>query len=130
MPLNATVSLSRPEEFAVSAVIRAASGQPYTPVIASGFGYGLEANSGRKPSAAIVDLRAEKRMILRGLRFNAFTRVFNAFDSRFFNGFVFPSTGSPYYSRFAVTDEVALSDPTRFYGPRRVEIGLALGSMQ
>ena len=55
-------------------------------------------------------------------------RVFNLLDTRFFNGFVFPSTGSPYYSRFPVGDEVVLGDPTRFYGARRIELGIRVGS--
>ena len=46
-----------------------------------------------------------------------FVRVFNLFDTRYFNGAVFASTGSPYYSRFPAADGVALADPTRFYRP-------------
>jgi hypothetical protein len=52
--------------------------------------------------------------------------VFNVFDARYFNGFVFPSTGSPYYSRFPIPDQATLNDPTRFYEPRRIELGLTL----
>jgi len=125
---NMTVSLDRPESFTVSAVLRAAGGQPYTPVLESGFGYGLETNSGRKPSSLLIDLRAEKRLIRSPrLALSLFGRGFNLLDARFFNGFVFPSTGSPYYSRFPVADEISLGDPTRFYAPRRIEVGLRLG---
>jgi hypothetical protein len=56
---------------------------------------------------------------------HAFLRVFNVFDQRAVNGFVFPTSGSPYYSRFP-TDEAQLEDPTRYYTPRRIEIGLTL----
>jgi hypothetical protein len=38
---------------------------------------------------------------------------------------VFSTSGSPYYSRFT-TDEAQLEDPTRFYTPRRIEVGLTL----
>jgi hypothetical protein len=51
--------------------------------------------------------------------------VFNAFDTRFFNGFVFASTGSPYYSRDASADRATLNDPSRLYGPRRFELGVS-----
>ena len=54
----------------------------------------------------------------------------NLFDARFFNGAVFQSTGSPYYSRFPESDKVALADPTRFYPPRRIEFGLRLGNLK
>jgi hypothetical protein len=55
-------------------------------------------------------------------------RAFNVFDTRYFNGAVFNSTGSPYYSRFPTADAVALEDPTRFYPPRRLEVGIRFGS--
>lgn len=124
--VNLSAALARPGSYNVSAVAKFASGQPYTPQVQSGFGGGLEANSGRKPSGLVVDVRGEKTL---GLARNSavFLRVFNLFDSRFFNGPVFASTGSPYYSRFPTTDEVALADPTRFYAPRRIELGLRVG---
>jgi hypothetical protein len=95
-------------------------------VLESGFGYGLETNSGRKPSAVLVDLRAEKILSI-ARDTGIFLRVFNLFDQRFFNGAVFASTGSPYYSRFPETDRVALADPTRYFAPRRIELGFRLG---
>ncbi len=123
--LNMTISLAKPGDFSMSTVIRAVSGQPYTPQIETGFGYGLEDNSGRKPSSVLVDLRAEKRLGGGfGLYPRLFARVFNAFDSRYFNGFVFPTTGSPYYSRVPQT----VDDPSRYYPARRVELGVKLGS--
>jgi hypothetical protein len=57
-----------------------------------------------------------------------FVRVFNLLDTRFDNGFVFTSSGDPYYSRFPGKDLGQLLDPTRFYGPRRVELGLTLAT--
>ena len=50
--------------------------------------------------------------------------MFNVFDTRYFNGPVYETTGSPYSSRFPVTDQRALLDPTRLYPPRRIELGL------
>ena len=59
---------------------------------------------------------------------NLFARVFNAFDARFFNGFVFTNSGSADYSRYPGADQAQLANPTRYYGPRRVEVGISLGS--
>ncbi len=124
---NATVSLTRPQ-YSVSAVIRVASGQPYTPELGTGFGEVLQTNSGRKPSGFLMDLRSERALgVWQGAEVALFARAFNVFDQRFFNGAVFASTGDPYYSRNPVADEVALADPTRYYPPRRIEMGLRLG---
>ncbi len=122
--LNLQLRWVRPAEYAVSAIVRAASGQPYTPAIDAGFGGGLEANSGRKPAGITVDLRGEKSFEPRHLPVSVFARVFNLFDTRYFNGFVFSNSGSPYYSRYPVADAALLADPTRYYGPRRIEAGI------
>ncbi|MCC6349806.1 MAG: TonB-dependent receptor [Candidatus Eisenbacteria bacterium] len=124
--LNLTTVLSKPGDYSLSAILRVQSGQPYTPVLSAGFSGGLETNSGRKPVSMLADLRGEKSMSLFGTRVRWFGRVFNLFDTRFFNGFVFTSSGDPYYTRFPVKDKATLDDPTRFYGPRRVEVGLSL----
>lgn len=123
--LNVTATLARPDDFAVSTVVKAASGQPYTPIVETGFGGGLQVNSGRKPAVLLVDARGEKSFQFGALPTSFFARVYNVFDTRFFNGFVFGSTGSPYYSRSA-GDVNTLSDPTRFYGARRIEVGFVL----
>ncbi|HET9887048.1 MAG TPA: hypothetical protein VFR10_06000, partial [bacterium] len=126
--VNLTASLELPNAYSASAILRAASGQPYTPVLDSGFNNGLETNSGRKPFGVVLDVRAEKNFGNRwGAPLAVFARAFNLFDSRYYNGFVFDSTGSPYYSRFPETDRVSLADPNRFFPPRRLEIGLRLG---
>jgi outer membrane receptor protein involved in Fe transport len=124
--MNLTANISWPHHISSSAVLRVASGQPYTPQLTSGFGGGLEANSGRKPASMLLDLRGERPVRLLGLDATLFARAFNVFDTRYFNGFVFSSTGSPYYSRTPTADLATLTDPTRFYGPRRIEIGFGL----
>jgi outer membrane receptor protein involved in Fe transport len=125
---NLTATIDLPNAYSASAILRAASGQPYTPVIDSGFNNGLETNSGRKPVGFMLDLRAEKSFGNRfGPHVSVFARAFNLFDARFFNGFVFNSTGSPYYSRFTEADRVTLADPNRYFPPRRLEIGITLG---
>jgi outer membrane receptor protein involved in Fe transport len=126
--LNLTVMLSRPNDFSLGGIVRVASGQPYTPAIAAGFGGSLGTNSGRKPTGVLVDVRAEKDLRLGPQGLNVFARVFNAFDTRFFNGFVFTNSGSAEYSRYPGADRVQLANPTRYYGPRRVEVGVSLGS--
>lgn len=127
--LNLTASMARPDNYVVSGVLKLASGQPYTPTIDTGFGGGLETNSGRKPSGAVFDLRAEKYYPFRGARLGIFTRIWNLFDARFFNGFVFTDTGSPYYSTNPQVDEATLENPTRFYGPRRIELGVRMSGI-
>jgi outer membrane receptor protein involved in Fe transport len=128
--LNLTATLSQPDNYAVSGVLRVASGQPYTPSLdPGGFSGGLEHNSGRKPPGVLMDIRAEKQLGGRSTRWTSFARVFNLFDTRFFNGFVFNNTGSPYYtstlsSNLTPNDARQLSDPTRYYGPRRIELGI------
>ena len=122
--LNLTVSLARPNVYSISSVLRAASGQPFTPESTSGHGFGFETNSGRKLAAMVIDLRADRQWVVRGTRFSLFGRVFNLLDTRYFNGSVFATSGSPYYSRFPDADAVGLADPSRFFAPRRIEIGL------
>ena len=123
--LNLTVTFARPDAYTVSGVLRAASGQPYTPAIETGFGGGLETNSGRKPSAVTVDVRAERRLGGGRTQWSTFARAFNLFDTKFFNGFVFNNSGSPYYSRTAtLADAKQLEDPARLFPPRRLEVGI------
>lgn len=127
--LNLTVSFARAEDFNLSAILRMGSGQPYTPANAteSAAGYDI-ANTSRKPSGSTLDLRGEKTSQVFGQRARWFARVFNALDSRFFNGFVFSNSGSPYYSSvLGLSERAQLEDPTRFLGPRRIEIGVSLG---
>jgi hypothetical protein len=113
----------------VSTILRAASGQPYTPTITSGFSGGLTQNSGAKPNAFLMDLRADHSFVTRQGTGSLFARVFNVLDTRYFNGFVFNDTNSPYYTAFgASTQRALLNDPTRYYGPRRIEVGLTFSA--
>ena len=127
--LNMTVQLSEQGNYTVSTILRFGSGQPYTPAIGSGFGAALEKNSGRKPNSFVVDVRAEKYFSLAGANMSFFVRVFNLFDTRYFNGFVFANTGSPDYGLFPLSqDRNKLADPTRYYAPRRIEVGISMNS--
>jgi outer membrane receptor protein involved in Fe transport len=124
--LNLTMVLSQADVYSASAIVRIASGQPYTPSIAAGFSGSLETGSGRKPSVFDLDLRAERYVTFGDVHASLFGRVFNAFDTRFFNGYVFNSTGSPYYSRDIASDRNQLATPSRYYAPRRFEAGVTL----
>jgi len=127
--LNLTVQLSDQGNYSVSTILRFGSGQPYTPEIGSGFGSSVEKNSGRKPNGFLVDLRAEKYFSLAGTNMSLFARVFNLLDARYFNGSVFANTGSPDYGLFPLSqDKNQLANPTRYYSPRRIEIGVSMNS--
>jgi len=122
--VNLTASLNASDDWTLAAVAKVASGQPYTPETEDAFGFGAATNSGRKPAGFLVDVRAEKKLGRNG-EGGLFVRLFNLLDTRFFNGAVFPTTGSPYYSRTASESErQALANPTRFYPPRRLEMGV------
>jgi len=127
--LNLTLQVSQPDDYSISGVLRYASGQPYTPSIGSGFGSQIETNSGRKPEGFLVDLRMEKYFQISGWNLSVFARVFNLFDETYFNGFVYSNTGSPYYSLTPSADRNSLADPTRYYAPRRIEIGVSMNSI-
>ncbi len=128
--LNLTAQLSKPQDFSVSTVLKLGSGQPYTPALKAGFGGSIEPNSGRKLTSVVVDLRAEKTFSIAGVTASVFGRVLNLLDARFFNGFVFDDTGSPEYSATPGVVLAQLANPTRFFPPRRVEIGISLKPLQ
>ena len=76
----------------------------------------------------MCDIRLERPTRLWSGTTTLFARVFNLFDARYLNGFVFPSSGSPDYTRFPGDQGQAaqLADPTRYYAPRRIEFGVTL----
>ncbi|MCK6604180.1 MAG: TonB-dependent receptor [Ignavibacteriaceae bacterium] len=126
--LNASIIYAVPGDFTVSSIIRFGSGQPYTPEIGSGFNARLETNTGRKDSYVLVDLRAEKFFDAGPVNLSLFARVSNLFNNHYVNGFVFSSTGSPDYSLNPSSVRSVLNDPSRFYEPRRIEIGISFRS--
>jgi outer membrane receptor protein involved in Fe transport len=123
--VNASLSLNVPDDYSATLILRYGNGNPYTPAVGSGFGAGLEANSARKPSWALVDLRLEKHLEVVGLKVSLFGRVTNLLDARYANGFVFPTTGSSDYSLTSAADAGQLVDPTRYAQPRRIELGIS-----
>jgi len=123
--LNATVTWFKPRNFALTAIVKAGTGHPFTPSISSVFGSDLEPNSGRKSGWILMDLRAEKYFTVGNVSLTAFTRVFNLLDEHFVNGFVFSSTGSPFYTLTPEAQRTQLNNPSRFHQPRRIEIGVS-----
>ncbi len=126
--LNISVIYNNPTLLTISTIIRIGSGQPYTPEIGTGFGADLETNSSRKKGYALVDLRAEKLFNFGPVQFSIFTRIINLFNNHFVNGFVFANTGSPDYSLTPAVHRADLTDPSRFYEPRRIEFGFTFRS--
>lgn len=126
--LNLTAVYSIPDEFSISTILKFGSGQPYTPVIGSGFNADQDPNSGIKASYFVLDFRGEKYFDLDIINLSFFLRVFNLLNAHFVNGFVFDNTGSPDYSLYPETVRAALYDPSRFYEPRRIEFGISLRS--
>jgi outer membrane receptor protein involved in Fe transport len=128
--LNFTAEVQQAGVYSVSTVVKFGSGQPYTPIVEANYSGGLDPNSGSKPSFVLIDLRAEKYFRFQGVNMSLFARVFNLLDTRCVNGFVFTDTGTPDYTRFPAKYIGTLVDPTRFYTPRRVEIGITLSSVE
>ena len=57
-----------------------------------------------------------------------FARVFNVFDQRFFNGSVFADDREPVLLAVLRPTSRIIDDPTRYFAPRRIEVGLTLAS--
>jgi outer membrane receptor protein involved in Fe transport len=126
--LNLSAVFAIPDNFSASAILRFGSGQPYTPSVGSIFNAAIETNSDTKSSYFLLDLRAEKNFTMNFLSFSLFLRAFNVLNTNFVNGFVFGSTGSPDYTLTPEVFRSALYDPSRFYEPRRFELGISFRS--
>jgi hypothetical protein len=126
--INGVLTILKPDDFNVTGVLRFGSGQPYTPTVLSRLGANLETNSARKSTYVIVDVRGEKSLTLLGLNGTVFARVFNLLNTHVVNGFVFQDTGSPDYTLNPAANASILLDPSRFFSPRRIEIGISVNA--
>jgi outer membrane receptor for ferrienterochelin and colicin len=124
--LNTILGVSEPNDYSASFIIRLQSGQPYTPELTPGFNGEIEANSGTKQSSYTADVRVEKYYTLSGISFSVFTKISNLFGAHSVNGFVFSNTGSVDYSLNPFVSRGTLADPSRFYAPRRIEVGISM----
>jgi outer membrane receptor protein involved in Fe transport len=124
--LNLSAAIAEPKKYSATIILRYGSGSPYTPSVGSGFGALLERNSSAKPAWMTMDLRGEWYPPIGIEDCYLFLRVVNLFDSRYSNGFVFATTGSPYYTLTAPADAVTLINPARYAAPRRIELGIGI----
>lgn len=127
--MNVILGINEPKDYAASVIFRLQSGQPYTPELTPGFNGEIEANSGTKPSSFVTDLRVEKFFIVAGVDMSLYTKVTNLFATHYVNGFVFSNTGSVDYSLNPFVQRSQLADPSRYYMPRKIEVGISLNGM-
>lgn len=81
--LTSTVSLSQPDDWAVSAIGYLRTGTPYTPEFPSNVvAISFVQNSDRQPMQWNVDLKAEKFFSYAGYSFSVFVQVDNLFDAK------------------------------------------------
>jgi len=96
--LNGTFTLSKPNNWNLSALASFWTGTPYTPVLPSSLApVEFQENSSRRPIFLNVDFRAEKYFKFSGLGVSVFTQIENVFDLKN-ERFVFSSTGRALYS--------------------------------
>ncbi|RMD91614.1 MAG: TonB-dependent receptor [Calditrichaeota bacterium] len=106
--LNATLILSKDNDWAFSAIGNLWTGTPYTPRVPSSVQpVRFEVNSARRPLQKNVDLKFEKFFHYKGMRASLFVQINNAFDFKN-ERFVWSSTGR---SLTALEETI---NPTRF----------------
>ena len=130
--LNATITLSQPNNWAISIIGYYGTGLPYTPAY-RGLRTAIE-NSERKPAQYNVDLRVYKNIKVWTLNMLLFLNVYNLFDRKN-EEVVYSDTGRsdytliPRYSgevRGANTLEEYLIRPDYFSAPRQVKLGVGI----
>jgi outer membrane receptor protein involved in Fe transport len=135
--LNASVTLSQPDNWALGLIGKYGSGLPYTPVDIKGHRTGEE-NSERKPAQMNFDLNARKdfawkNLYGRNLRYAIFLRIYNLFDRK--NEIrVWSSTGRATYNLNPYEDLVEeggeelrrdyINRPHFYSEPRKVLMGI------
>ena len=81
--LNATATLSKPSNWALSAIGSLQSGTPYTPSVPSSVqAVQFDVNSSRRPFFTTLDLKLEKFFRVTGARFSVFMQVQNVLDTK------------------------------------------------
>ena len=92
--LNSTITLTKPNNWMVSAIASVRTGTPYTPSVPSSVqAVRFETNSDRRPWYTNVDLKLEKFFQVKNFRFSTFVRIDNLFDAKN-QRYVHSSTGS------------------------------------
>lgn len=137
--LNLSVAYSKANDYGFSLIGNFYTGQPYTPAVNKNTTIsqnGYPRNSANKPSIFNLDLRAYKDFMIGSSVVSVFVKVFNLLDlDNPVN--VYANSGDPSFS-FDYLDALKVSpgtaynsledlynNPTHFYEPRRVEVGLS-----
>jgi len=94
--LNATITISEPQNWGLSIIGKMSAGWPYTPNIPNA-NYVPDPNSQRKPLQKSVNLRVFKNLSLGMFDVVLFAKVFNLFDTRN-ERYVFNDTGRAGYT--------------------------------
>ncbi len=132
--INVNISLAEPRKWGVSILTKYGSGLPYTPTYQ---GSSLDSpNSDRKPDYFNVDINMHKDVVLAGLHWTVFAKIYNALNIQNERS-VFSDTGRATYSliptytpdngniygRHSLSDY--LTRPTYFSSPRQFRIGFS-----
>jgi len=137
--LNLSVAYSKANDYGFSLIGNFYTGQPYTPGVNKNTNIsqnGFPRNSANKPSIFNLDLRAYKDFMFGNSTVSLFVKVFNVLDlDNPVN--VYTNSGDPAFS-FDYLDALKVSsgtdfnsledlynNPTHYYEPRRVEVGLS-----
>ncbi|MBN2366770.1 MAG: hypothetical protein EH225_12740 [Calditrichaeota bacterium] len=127
--LNATINLSKSDNWLMSAIGTMRNGTPYTPSLPSSVQpVEFEQNSARRPWYKNVDLKLEKFFRLSNMRFSIFTHVRNLFDFEN-NIFIHTNTGKSLTNleesynpnRFNNLEETIRRNPSDFFPVRFLE---------
>ncbi len=130
--LNVEVVVGNLRDWSVGVIGHYGSGMPYTRDFQRSNDVRFE-NNGRKPATYSVDLRAEKKTRMFGVRLNTFLMVYNVFD-RANELDVYPTTGRSTYDlnvRHAGdiiglnTFDQFIDNPALYSEPREVRLGLS-----
>jgi hypothetical protein len=150
--LNVNLTLSQPDNYSVSTIVRLRSGSPYTASIPASLALQqtqFVQNSSNKPMQWSTDLKVEKYFTVGDLRFSILLQVDNLFDTENETD-VFANSGRALYNANQVADPAQFTqttsrivrgdpgmiplsaidnyyqDPTNVSRPRLVRLGLSL----
>lgn len=140
--LNATVTISEPNNWALSFVGKMSTGWPYTPIIPDA-NYDPDPNSARKPNQRRLDMRLSKYFDIGPVNLVLLLKVYNVLDTRN-ERYVYDDTGRAgytYYNRTNQETEAFTSHygeegvhtweeynvrPQYYTAPRSVQAGLSI----
>jgi outer membrane receptor protein involved in Fe transport len=131
--LNLSVTMGRPGDWNVGAILQYGAGFPYTEDIRVSNGLRFE-NGGIKPTTFNVDLRAEKTVSLGGYDITLFALIYNLLDRKNENNVnsasgranidLFTYLAGPIYGLNTI--EQYVNNPANFSAPRQLRLGLTV----